>query len=350
MDSFFLNASAVARDINQDFQCICGNSTWSKYAVCTEDGSLCVLKTDAEYLKQKDAQAIFKLQAGFELDYAEKHTAHFFVQLVTVNEEHVAEICGNLAINYVDTLDWRNTLFEEIRGCLQYAEDAAETRPVTGSIDISADRHAFKQAHRSVVITTVDKAANCLSVMCNACYARVTTAELSGPGYTRVESELFPDLIEKIPTRQITYLLKEHLPIPMDMVKIIDPHNPHKHNYVKRYSTQIPVGYLMPKLHKAIPALRGITACCGTITKRVAEIVNAVLVGIRPVLDALWREECIRIGLIANKCWITSGGAEIVDVMKYLDHKGAMATNGLPHHLETFGFVAMYTNIPVKVS
>ena len=34
--------------------------------------------------------------------------------------------------------------------------------------------------------------------------------------------------------------------------------------------------------------------------------------------------------------------------MKDLDHKAAMAKNGLPHHLETFDFVAMYTNIRVK--
>ena len=34
--------------------------------------------------------------------------------------------------------------------------------------------------------------------------------------------------------------------------------------------------------------------------------------------------------------------------MKDLDHKAAMAKNGLPHHQETFDFVAMYANIPVK--
>ena len=66
----------------------------------------------------------------------------------------------------------------------QKEDAAAETRPVTGNIDISAARHAFKQAHKSVVVTKVNKAAHCLSVMCKDCYARVTTAELSGPGYT----------------------------------------------------------------------------------------------------------------------------------------------------------------------
>ena len=104
----------------------------------------------------------------------------------------------------------------------------------------------------------------------------------------------------------------------------------------------------MPKLHKAIPAFRGITAFCGTTTEGVAKIANAVLVGIRPVLDALWREECIRIGLAANECWIASGRVEIVDVMNDLDHEAAMVKNGLPHHLKTFDLVAMYTNIPVK--
>ena len=50
LDSFFLNASAVSRDINQKFQCVRGNPGGSKYAVCIKDGSLCVLTTDAECL------------------------------------------------------------------------------------------------------------------------------------------------------------------------------------------------------------------------------------------------------------------------------------------------------------
>ena len=74
--------------------------------VCINDGYLCVLSTDAECLRQEYAQAILKLQAWFRLDYAEeKHTAPFYVQLVTAIEGHVAEICSNVAINYVDTSD-----------------------------------------------------------------------------------------------------------------------------------------------------------------------------------------------------------------------------------------------------
>ena len=39
-----------------------------------------------------------------------------------------------------------------------------------GNIDFMAARKAFKRAQRHVVITGVDKAANCLCVMCKACY------------------------------------------------------------------------------------------------------------------------------------------------------------------------------------
>ena len=83
-----------------------------------------------------------------------------------------------------------------------------------------------------------------------------------------------------------------------------------------------PVRYLTRKLHKQLPAFRSIiTACCGTTTEGIAKVVNAVLAGIRPVLNALWREECIRIGIITDECWITSGGTEIVEVMRGMDRK-----------------------------
>ena len=104
----------------------------------------------------------------------------------------------------------------------------------------------------------------------------------------------------------------------------------------------------MPKLRKQLPAFRGITACCGTTTEGIAKVVNALLVGIRPVLNALWREECIRIGIIADECWITSGGSEIVEAMRGMDRKAMTpGEESLPHHLETFDFVAMCNNILV---
>ena len=108
----------------------------------------------------------------------------------------------------------------------------------------------------------------------------------------------------------------------------------------------------MPKLHEAKAAFRGICLCCGTITEGIAKIVNAILVGIRPVLHAIWRKECLRIGIVAKECWITSGGSDIVELMRDVGTKTASVTpiggNKLPHQLKTFDFVAMYPNIPVS--
>ena len=53
-----------------------------------------------------------------------------------------------------------------------------------------------------------------------------------------------------------------------------------------------------------------------------------------------------------KECWITSGGSDIVELMRDMDKKSAsvapIGENKLPHQLETFDFVAMYPNIPVS--
>ena len=213
-------------------------------------------------------------------------------------------------------------------------------RPTTGNIDFMAARKAFKRAQRHVVKTSVDKAANCLCVMCIACYKRAAMAELNGPAYERV-GESLETIMEDITERQLKYLNLEYLPIPRVNAKI-----PNSHEYSLEPTEKQPVRYLMPKLHEQLPAFRGVTACCGTTTEGIAKVVNAVLVAIRPVLNAFWREECIRIG-ITDECWITSGSTEIVEVMRGMDRKATTpGEESLPHHLETFDFVAMYNQYP----
>ena len=148
--------------------------------------------------------------------------------------------------------------------------------------------------------------------------------------------------MEDITERQLKYLKLEYLPIPRVNVKI-----PNSDEYSLEPTKKQPARYLMPKLHnKQLPAFRGITACCGTTTEGIAEL---VFVGIRPVLNALWREEYIRIGIITDGCWITSGGTEIVEVMRGMDRKAMTPGEESlpPQHLETFDFIAMYNNIPV---
>ena len=98
-----------------------------------------------------------------------------------------------------------------------------------------AARKAFKRAQRHVVITRVDKAANCLCVMCKACYKRVSMAELNGPAYERVES--LEVIMEGITQRQLKYLKLEYLLIPrVNNVKI-----PNSDEYSRQPAKKQPV-------------------------------------------------------------------------------------------------------------
>ena len=116
--------------------------------------------------------------------------------------------------------DWENALFQEIRHLLEHAEDKEPARPATGNTDFVAARKAFKRVQRNVVITRVDKAANCLCVTCKACYKRAAMAELNGPAHERVEGESLEIIMEDITERQLKYLKLEYLPIPRVDVKL----------------------------------------------------------------------------------------------------------------------------------
>ena len=60
------------------------------------------------------------------------------------------------------------------------------------------------------MITRVDKAANCLRIICKACYVQLAKAEMEGPGYSRVGGE---DLVVSIKSvilkRQWDFLRQE---------------------------------------------------------------------------------------------------------------------------------------------
>ena len=120
--------------------------------------------------------------------------------------------------------------------------------------------------------------------MCKADYKRVVMQELDTPGYKRVEGDNLETIMDNIIERQQEYLDKECLPTPNACVVLYGS------DKILKKSNKLPVRYLMPKLHRAKTALRGNTSCCGTITEGIAKIVNAILVGIRPVLHATWRK------------------------------------------------------------
>lgn len=69
------------------------------------------------------------------------------------------------------------------------------------------------------MISRVDKAANCLSVMCKACYIRIAEDEVNGDGYEKVVDGNFKEIMDTIIKRQLDFFKKEHLPAPSEIFK-----------------------------------------------------------------------------------------------------------------------------------
>ena len=59
----------------------------------------------------------------------------------------------------------------------------------------------------------VDKAANCIYIMCKACYVLLATEEMEGPEYSRVEGVDLASIKSTIVKRQRDFLGHEFLPI-----------------------------------------------------------------------------------------------------------------------------------------
>ena len=162
------------------------------------------MTTDVSCLRDKDAEAILKLQAGFRPDYApEIEHISILEYLLETTDTFVSSICVELGVNYVDLAVWTNALYNEIKRCLESVEEKkGQARPTTGNIDFCAAKKAFKKAKNEMVITKVDKAANCVCIMCKACYKRVVMQKLDSPAYKRVERDTLETVMDNIIERQ----------------------------------------------------------------------------------------------------------------------------------------------------
>ena len=61
----------------------------------------------------------------------------------------------------------------------------------------------------------------------------------------------------------------------------------------------------------------------------------------------MWREKRIEIGIFADECWITSSGAEIIDILHAVDVDVKPQPRALcPHRFETYDFEVMCPNLP----
>ena len=92
---------------------------WSTYTVCIKDGSTWVLITDVTCLKDINAEAVLKLQAGFRPYYARDIYANeksFLECLLEAIDSRVSDIYSELGIMRIDLKDKQDALFQDVTG------------------------------------------------------------------------------------------------------------------------------------------------------------------------------------------------------------------------------------------
>ena len=124
-----------------------------------------------------------------------------------------------------------------------------------------------------MITRRVDKAANCLCIVCKACYVQFPTEEMEGPGYSRVEGENIASIKSAIVKRQLDFLQQEFLPIPQ--MRKGSEGNPLQ--IVLTPTDRLSVRYIIAKSHKSPVATRGVTACCRSRMYGIVRIVKACL-------------------------------------------------------------------------
>lgn len=81
----------------------------------------------------------------------------------------------------------------EVFRSLEDVDDGPDCLPFTGLIDFAGAVKAFKRLKKQAVISRVDKAANCLCIMCKACHIQIAEDEVNGFGYDQVTAGSFEE-------------------------------------------------------------------------------------------------------------------------------------------------------------
>ena len=184
MDRFLLNGTNVGRDHDQQSTCICHLPCWKPYVRLTKSGRRTVLTTDVSCLGNAHAQAVLDLQAGFRTGFAPCLPGKSYKNtIISSVVNHSKSLCSRLHIHEADILPWRRDLIREIKLRINEQEVGLRHKPLTGWIDFDSAISAFRNWRKSLVITRVDKAANCLCIICKACYVQLAKAEMESPGY-----------------------------------------------------------------------------------------------------------------------------------------------------------------------
>lgn len=174
-DRMFLTGTGVGREIDRDCTCICNDAHWKQYAVVVKDGSTCVVTTDTNCLRNVNAAAVLRLQAGFRFEYAtplrraemvdeeddeeldDKDSFAYDIEYALL--VHVNGICSDLEHDFHHVEDWFEEVMEEVFQRLEDVYDGPDYLPMTGHIDFADAIKAYKRLKKQVVISRVDKAA-----------------------------------------------------------------------------------------------------------------------------------------------------------------------------------------------
>ena len=176
-----------------------------------------VITTDASCLENIHAQAILELQAGFRFGFAPCLPGKSYQDSIIFSIiDHSKSLCSRFNIYDTDIQPWwRKEPILEIRTRLNEHEWGLESKLLTGWIDFASATNAFSRWKKSRVFTRVDKAANCLCILCKSCYVQLPTDEMEGSGYSRIEGVDLASIKSAIIKRQADFLRQEHLPIPL---------------------------------------------------------------------------------------------------------------------------------------
>ena len=156
----------------------------------------------------------------------------------------MVKICEEVNVKYDVVSEWFSEVMLEVGKTLDRAKEGSEILPKTGHIDFEDARLAFKKYHKLVVISRVDKAANCLCVMCKACYIRIAKAEVDGDGYEKIgnDGDSADEVMKIITDKQLEFLKSEHLPAPKEFFMV------GRKRYVRSTRLQ-PTRYLLSLIH-----------------------------------------------------------------------------------------------------
>ena len=253
-DKMFLNGARVGREIDTSCSCICSDPHWKEYTVELASGKWCVVTSDTRCIRNKNAAAVLDLQANFRYEYAQKVINDddvevensFYNDIGFALREYVDDLCAEFKISFHDVEDWFYEVMEAVDNSLDGSFDDDQFLPRTGHIDFDDARKAFRELFDQIVIARVDKAANCLSVICKKCYIDIAKAdEVEGDGYETIGGgEEFEEVRNTIVKRQLEYLKQQHLPAPKVEVKVGNQ----KFSF---YTELLPTRYLMPKPTKS---------------------------------------------------------------------------------------------------